>query len=119
MGLEIDISVGERLKTGRKLRQVSQAGLANMVGITFQQIQKYEKGKNRISVSRLCEISNVLDLPISFFLPPEFRDSHDSEPHFIEAITDLRGQIHNLSDRLEKIRKIAAYPVVTKENPPV
>ena len=63
----VDIYVGEKLKERRKLLGLSQTELADMLGISFQQIQKYEKGKNRISASRLVDLSNVLDVNITYF----------------------------------------------------
>lgn len=65
----IDVYVGNRLRLGRKLHSVSQEKLAENLGVTFQQVQKYENGSNRISASRLHEASRVLDVPVSFFFP--------------------------------------------------
>jgi transcriptional regulator with XRE-family HTH domain len=62
-----DKHVGSRVCMRRKMLKMSQTELADAVGVTFQQIQKYEKGTNRISASRLQQISRVLQLPISFF----------------------------------------------------
>jgi len=63
----IDIHVGVRLKQRRALLGMSQTALADMVGLTFQQIQKYERGSNRTGASRLYEFSKVLNVPISYF----------------------------------------------------
>ena len=63
----IDIHVGARVRLRRNLFGLSQTDLGKMLGITFQQIQKYERGVNRISASRLFNLSHVLDVPISFF----------------------------------------------------
>ncbi len=63
----IDIHVGQRLRVRRSLQGMSQEKLASMVNITFQQIQKYERGTNRISASRLYQFSKALDVPISYF----------------------------------------------------
>ena len=63
----IDIHVGARLRTRRTLCAFTQEALARAVGLTFQQIQKYERGSNRIGSSRLFQFSKVLDVPISFF----------------------------------------------------
>jgi transcriptional regulator with XRE-family HTH domain len=63
----VDIHVGEKLRLMRTLRGLSQTELATRVGLTFQQVQKYESGANRISASRLWEISEALDTPIGFF----------------------------------------------------
>ncbi len=63
----IDEHVGKRLRQKRDLAGLSQERLADHVGVTFQQIQKYENGQNRISASRLYEFSKILKVPISFF----------------------------------------------------
>jgi transcriptional regulator with XRE-family HTH domain len=65
---EIDRLVGQNIRTLRAARGVSQAALGEAAGVTFQQIQKYENGSNRISSSRLAKIAAALDTPIvSFF----------------------------------------------------
>lgn len=63
----VDKYIGNRLKMRRLLLGMSQEWLADKLGVTFQQVQKYEKGTNRISSSRLQAIANVLNVPISFF----------------------------------------------------
>jgi transcriptional regulator with XRE-family HTH domain len=63
----IDIHVGSRVRLRRTMLGMSQEKLGEQLGITFQQIQKYEKGANRIGASRLQEIASVLNTPISFF----------------------------------------------------
>ncbi len=63
----IDIHVGARARLRRNLLGMSQTDLGKAVGVTFQQVQKYEKGTNRIGASRLFNLSRVLDVPISFF----------------------------------------------------
>lgn len=63
----IDIHVGKRVRIRRKLMDMSQTDLGDAVGLTFQQIQKYERGANRISASVLFRLSEILDVPISFF----------------------------------------------------
>ena len=63
----IDIHVGGRVRLRRMLLNVSQEQLGNSLGITFQQIQKYEKGTNRISASRLQQIARILSVPVSSF----------------------------------------------------
>ncbi len=63
----IDVHVGSRLRLRRNLLGISQTDLGKALGVTFQQVQKYEKGTNRISASRLFNLSRVLDVPISFF----------------------------------------------------
>jgi transcriptional regulator with XRE-family HTH domain len=63
----IDIRVGARLRLRRNMLGLSQEKLGEAIGLTFQQIQKYERGANRIGASRLHELSRVLDVPVSFF----------------------------------------------------
>jgi transcriptional regulator with XRE-family HTH domain len=63
----VDVRVGARLRLRRNLLGLSQEKLGEAIGLTFQQVQKYERGANRIGASRLYELSRVLDVPISFF----------------------------------------------------
>lgn len=63
----VDEYVGKRLRLRRTLVGVSQESLAESLGITFQQVQKYEKAINRVSASRLYEIAKILNIPVSFF----------------------------------------------------
>jgi transcriptional regulator with XRE-family HTH domain len=63
----VDIHVGSRLRLRRTLAGLSQEKLGEAVGLTFQQIQKYEKGANRIGASRLFQFARVLDVPPAFF----------------------------------------------------
>ena len=63
----VDRHVGNRLRMQRILSNMSQEKLGEALGITFQQVQKYEKGVNRISASRLQQISHILNVPPSFF----------------------------------------------------
>ena len=63
----IDTHVGKRLRLRRNIMGMSQENLADELGITFQQVQKYEKGVNRISASRLFEIARLLAAPVAFF----------------------------------------------------
>lgn len=69
----IDVQVGLRLRQRRLFTKMTQTALANAVGLTFQQIQKYETGGNRIASSRLYEFAIILDVPVSYFF-------HNIEP---------------------------------------
>src|SRR5689334_21165977 len=62
-----DVQVGARLRLRRNMLGLSQERLGEAIGLTFQQVQKYERGANRIGASRLHELSRVLDVPVSFF----------------------------------------------------
>lgn len=63
----VDIYVGSRVRERRKALGISQGALADHVGLTFQQVQKYERGSNRISASKLYEISQLLHVPAGWF----------------------------------------------------
>lgn len=63
----IDVHVGSRVRLRRTLLGMSQEKLGDALGLTFQQIQKYERGANRIGSSRLFKLSQILDVPVSFF----------------------------------------------------
>lgn len=71
----IDAHVGKRIRLRRTLLGLSQEKLGEALGITFQQVQKYERGANRVGASRLYHIARALDVPISFF----FDDMHTTE----------------------------------------
>ena len=63
----VDVHVGQRIRRRRWMLGMTQQQLGDAVGIKFQQIQKYETGMNRVSASRLYDISTALDVPVSFF----------------------------------------------------
>ena len=63
----IDVYVGNRLRLRREMLKISQAKLASLLGVTFQQIQKYEKGTNRIGASRIWDMALVLKVPVNYF----------------------------------------------------
>jgi transcriptional regulator with XRE-family HTH domain len=64
---KIDVAVGQRIREFRKTAKLSQTQLANQIGVTFQQVQKYEKGTNRVGAGRLIQIARALDVPITAF----------------------------------------------------
>ena len=63
----VDVHVGSRVRLRRTLLGMSQEKLGSAIGLTFQQVQKYERGANRIGSSRLYDLSRVLDVPVAFF----------------------------------------------------
>ena len=62
-----DREIGQLIRAQRLVRRMSQTELANALGVTFQQVQKYEKGMNRVGASRLQAIANFLEVPVSYF----------------------------------------------------
>ncbi len=73
----VDVHVGQRLRVRRSLQGMSQEKLAGQINLTFQQIQKYERGTNRISAGRLYQFSKILDVPVSYFYE-QFGGTSDS-----------------------------------------
>jgi len=63
----IDVYVGKRIRLQRNLKNMTQQQLGRLLGVTFQQIQKYERGANRVGASRLQAIATILEVPVSFF----------------------------------------------------
>jgi transcriptional regulator with XRE-family HTH domain len=76
----IDVHVGKRLRLRRTLLGMSQERLGELLGLTFQQVQKYERGVNRIGSSRLFELGQILDVPVSFFFDDMPRGEHVAGP---------------------------------------
>jgi transcriptional regulator with XRE-family HTH domain len=63
----VDVEIGQKIRAMRLAKHVSQTTIADGLGLTFQQVQKYEKGANRVSAGRLQKIAGMLDTPITFF----------------------------------------------------
>tara|TARA_A200000113_G_scaffold196166_2_gene187062 strand:- start:1417 stop:1809 length:393 start_codon:yes stop_codon:yes gene_type:complete len=93
---EIDVHVGKRLRLRRSALGFSQEKLAALVNLTFQQIQKYERGTNRVSAGRLYELSNILQVEVQYFF-----DGLDSCDH--ENINDLSSRAINHADMYDKL----------------
>jgi transcriptional regulator with XRE-family HTH domain len=76
----VDVEVGHRIRIERLSRGLSQTALANQLGVTFQQVQKYEKGVNRVGAGRLTKIAEVLGVSVStFFSGKEVLDSEQGK----------------------------------------
>ncbi|WCK69380.1 helix-turn-helix domain-containing protein [Agrobacterium tumefaciens] len=84
----IDVEVGARVKLRRKLIGMSQQSLAEKLGVTFQQVQKYEKGANRVGASRLSQIATALDVPMSYFFDGNQGERQDDDNSHITRETD-------------------------------
>lgn len=81
----IDIHVGSRIRLRRTMLGMSQEKLGDSLGITFQQIQKYEKGTNRVGASRLQNISAILSVPVAFFFEDAPGDPSTGQPGLSET----------------------------------
>ena len=86
----VDVHVGSRVRLRRTLLGMSQEKLGTAIGLTFQQVQKYERGANRIGASRLFDLSRVLDVPVSFFFE-EMPSSAGGERHHAATAADSRS----------------------------
>ena len=85
----VDIHVGGRIRVRRRSLSITQESMANDLGLTFQQIQKYERGTNRVSASKLYEIARCLQVPVAYFFEgigeggevPEYDPTADAAVH--------------------------------------
>ena len=107
----VDIHVGSRVRLRRTLLGMSQKKLGNALGLTFQQIQKYERGANRIGSSRLFLLSRILDVPVSFFFDDMAPEVASGQPDFAEAAQANFDQ-DDLAKR-ETLELVRAYYKIT------
>ena len=105
----VDVLVGQRLRLRRKLSGLSQTELGEKIGVTFQQLQKYESGANRISASRLFDLSRVLDVPVSYFFD-EMTENVSGAGKMEAALTDEQ----NLMAKRETLELMRAYYKIQK-----
>ena len=96
----IDVHVGNRIRLRRTLLGLSQEKLASLLGLTFQQVQKYERGMNRVGASRLWDISRVLEVPVNFFYEDMNKDIASQSPRMF-SLAD--GQAEYLKEEDEAI----------------
>ena len=93
----VDIHVGKKLKNLRILRGLTQTDVANGLNISFQQVQKYERGRNRISASKLFEVSRILDVPPSHFFDG-LSDDDNGGPVIDEETARIASMISKITD---------------------
>jgi transcriptional regulator with XRE-family HTH domain len=101
----IDVHVGKRVRMRRLLLGMNQETLATALGLTFQQVQKYESGANRVSASRLSAMSDILGVPIAFFFDDLQLDDTSGTPEERES----RGRLER-PETIELIRLYYAIP---------
>lgn len=102
----VDLHVGARVRMRRKFLGMSQEALAEMIDLTFQQVQKYERGSNRISASKLYEISKALKAPIAYFF--EGYGEAESAEGFSES--ESEQFVHGFLMTTEGIELAEAFP---------
>ena len=105
MAHPVDVHVGKRVRHRRWLIGMTQQQLAEKVGIKFQQIQKYETGANRVSASRLWDISDAMDVPVSFFF-----EGLDGEEKTTAADTPVPTDLMGDKEALDLIRSYYSIP---------
>jgi len=102
----VDVHVGKRIRQRRWLAGMTQQKLAELVGIKFQQIQKYETGANRVSASRLWDIADALDVPVSFF----FEGLKTSEDHDTAVAESVPADLIGDKEAMDLVRSYYAIP---------
>lgn len=114
----IDVHVGRRVRFRRTLLGMSQEQLGEALSITFQQVQKYERGSNRVSASRLWDIGQILEVPVSFFFDDMTDDTKDHSPRKMKT-----GDLVEVGDvpldpmaRRETLELVRAYYQITNSN---
>jgi transcriptional regulator with XRE-family HTH domain len=95
----IDVHVGSRVRLRRTLLGMSQEKLGEAIGLTFQQVQKYERGANRIGSSRLFDLARVLDVPVAYFFEEMTPETAARTPSRIKGLGESRTGPRLLPDR--------------------
>lgn len=106
MAHKVDIHVGKRIRQRRWLTGMTQQKLAELVGIKFQQIQKYETGANRVSASRLWDIADALDVSVSFF----FEGMEDAPEQDSTTSKSVPQDVMGDKEAMDLIRSYYAIP---------
>jgi transcriptional regulator with XRE-family HTH domain len=105
----VDLHVGARIRMRRKLLGVSQERLAEQLHLTFQQVQKYERGANRVSASKLYEIARALEAPVAYFFDGLADTSGSSDGQ------ELTGEfVHDLVMTPEGMELAAMFPRIKR-----
>lgn len=106
----IDVHVGARVRLRRTLLGMSQEKLGEALGLTFQQVQKYERGANRIGASRLFDLSRVLDVPVSYFFEDMTEEVESASPRYMVRATEDPPEVEdNLMSQRETLELVRAY----------
>ena len=100
----VDMHVGSRIRLRRHLLGLSQTKLGDAVGLTFQQIQKYENGANRVGASRLFQLATVLKVPVAFFFDAMPSGLVDEIPESLVTEDRLPSDLFAQRDTLELLR---------------
>ncbi|MDX1739293.1 MAG: helix-turn-helix transcriptional regulator [Alphaproteobacteria bacterium] len=93
-----DVHVGRKVREARASKSMSQEQLGNILGISFQQVQKYEKGTNRIGSSRLWDIAKALDTPVIYFFEGLDDENSGKERNLPRRTIELAKRIDSIAD---------------------
>ena len=114
----VDMHVGKRVRLRRTLLGLSQEQLGTELNITFQQVQKYERGANRISASRLWDIGQILDVPINYFFDNMTENTMRSSPRRVSRGSEMLDlsdeQIKDPMARRETLELVRTYYSIEK-----
>lgn len=105
----VDVHVGKRIRQRRWLIGMTQQQLAEKVGIKFQQIQKYETGANRVSASRLWDISDALDVTMTYFFDGLTQDVDDSDGRDLPTV-NVPAELAEDKEAMDLVRSYYAIP---------
>lgn len=110
----VDVYVGSRVRLRRTLLGLSQEKLGEAIGLTFQQVQKYERGANRIGASRLWDLSKVLDCPVSYFFEDMEYDVQAASPrNLTERTAEPEARESDPMTKRETLELVRAYYKIT------
>lgn len=113
----VDIHVGARIRLRRTLLGMSQEKLGEAIGLTFQQVQKYERGANRVGASRLYDLSRVLEVPVSFFFDDMPEEVSSISVHERREMSESPDPFDNdPMNRRETLELVRAYYRIVEPN---
>lgn len=116
----IDVHVGSRVRLRRTLMGITQEKLGEALGLTFQQVQKYERGSNRIGASRLFDLARVLEVPVGFFYDDMPVDVSLNSPSQINESPNSEGVMDNYKGdpvlKRETLELVRAYYRITDQD---
>ncbi len=108
----VDLHVGGRVRMRRKMLGLSQESLASTLGLTFQQVQKYERGSNRISASKLYQIAKTLQVPVAFFF--DGLDEPTADNAVDEAALNVERKLQTFLMTPDGFELAKAFPKITQ-----
>ena len=111
----IDIHVGQRVRMRRTILGITQEKLAHVIGVSFQQVQKYERGVNRMGSSRLYDMANVLNVPVQYFFDEMDKKVADQAPRLRAGLSEVPDveQPNDPMAKRETLELVRAYYKVT------